>query len=335
MSGAGTTSAGLALRPLRFGADGVDPDDLAAAAGLVLACDLAVLGEPDSGADDVGGMLASPTMDRDASCLVLDDDRPVGLLWVEADSSGRETFVDVYAPPGEGSRAVTDLLLDRGLAAARRHRDEAGGEEWTVRSGCFVQDAAYAEALAAHGLRPVRSFYRMRVDSGSPAVPTTAPPLPDGVELVVRDDDATRRRIHAVDMDSFAEHYNFVPRGYDEWWEHHAARPTRDPDGWWLLTVDGEDAAVLLLDDSRADVGDGYVLLLGVRSAFRGRGLGRLLLQRAFVHERDRGRAGTQLGVDAENATGAVRLYESVGMTAIRVMHAYARPLDAPSDVRR
>jgi ribosomal protein S18 acetylase RimI-like enzyme len=107
-------------------------------------------------------------------------------------------------------------------------------------------------------------------------------------------------------------------------WE---SSPARDPDGWWLLTVDGVDAAICLLDESRADIGDGYVAVLGVRRQFRGRGLAQLLLRRAFVHYRDLGRAGTQLGVDAENLTGAVRLYEGVGMSAVRSVQGHALEL--------
>lgn len=44
----------------------------------------------------------------------------------------------------------------------------------------------------------------------------------------------------------------------------------------------------------------------------------------AFVRERDRGRAGIQLSVDAENTTGAVGLYERVGMRPTQVLQGYS-----------
>jgi ribosomal protein S18 acetylase RimI-like enzyme len=53
---------------------------------------------------------------------------------------------------------------------------------------------------------------------------------------------------------------------------------------------------------------------LGVRRPWRGRGLGRALLLRTFAEFRRRGVTRVTLGVDAENPTGATRLYESVGM---------------------
>jgi ribosomal protein S18 acetylase RimI-like enzyme len=61
----------------------------------------------------------------------------------------------------------------------------------------------------------------------------------------------------------------------------------------------------------------GYVRILGVQKAWRGRGLARALLLSAFSDYRQRGCLGVQLGVDTGNTTGATRLYESVGMTSL------------------
>jgi ribosomal protein S18 acetylase RimI-like enzyme len=51
-----------------------------------------------------------------------------------------------------------------------------------------------------------------------------------------------------------------------------------------------------------------------VRRPWRGRGLGRALLLHTFAEFQRRGMNRISLGVDAENPTGATRLYESVGM---------------------
>ena len=329
MSDSGASTV-LTTRAIRFSDDGVaDPADVAAAVRIIVASDVAAIGEPDSGDADVAAMFAIPSMDREASVLHLAGDDVVGVTWIENDANGRDTFIDAFCPPGPTSRAVRDHGIELGLTAARRHRAAAPeGDGWTARAGCWLSETEYAEVLEAHGFRAARTFYRMRIASSSPHMPAEMPPLPPGVEIVVSDDEATRRRILAVDNDSFSEHYNFTAREYDEWWGYWSAGTTRDPSGWWLLTVDGEDAAICLLDESRAEIGDGYVSVLGVRKQFRGRGLAQLLLRRAFVHYRDLGRAGTQLGVDAENATGAVRVYESVGMAATRAVQGYSQPID-------
>jgi ribosomal protein S18 acetylase RimI-like enzyme len=57
---------------------------------------------------------------------------------------------------------------------------------------------------------------------------------------------------------------------------------------------------------------------LSVRREWRRRGLGVSLLQRAFAALYDRGLPTIGLGVDAENPTGALGLYERAGMRKIR-----------------
>lgn len=313
----------LPTRPLRFVDGVVHPDDLAEATRLVLGNESAVLDEPDTGASDVASMLAFPTLDRDASCFLLDGDVPVALLWVDKDPFEGVTNVETFSLPWPGSQAARAQALLSGVEVARRHKAEEAAPSWKARTGGYVDDAALADLLLAHGFRPARRFYRMRVESSSPEIPDVAPALPEGVEIVVRDDDETRRIVHRIDNDSFSEHWGWADYPYDEWWEHWQSRGSRDPSGWWLLTVDGEPAAICLLDESRAERGEGYVAVLGVLKEYRGHGLAQLLLRRAFVHYRDLGRTATLLGVDATNTTGAVALYEKVGMRPVLVMEAY------------
>ena len=67
---------------------------------------------------------------------------------------------------------------------------------------------------------------------------------------------------------------------------------------------------------------------LAVREPWRGQGLGRALLLTAFGAFHRRGQTGAALSVDTANVTGAVRLYEGVGMHATRRLDTYERPLD-------
>jgi ribosomal protein S18 acetylase RimI-like enzyme len=196
-----------------------------------------------------------------------------------------------------------------------------------VRSGCFGTDAVLVEGLESAGFACVRRFYRMRIDLTVADLPDVAPPLPDGVRLVVARTDEERRRLYAVQQASFADHWNHTDRSYEEYLEHSDGKGGDDPDGWWLLEVRGVPAGVCILDETRADLGDGNVRTLGVAREFRGRGLAQLMLNRAFVHYRDRGRSGVQLGVDSTSPTGADHLYRKVGMQVVREIDAWAHPL--------
>jgi mycothiol synthase len=58
----------------------------------------------------------------------------------------------------------------------------------------------------------------------------------------------------------------------------------------------------------------GWVDVLGVLAPWRGRGIAGALLRRSFATFAGRGLRQVLLSVDAENPTGATRLYERVGM---------------------
>jgi len=320
-------SSGLTTRPIRYDADGPHPDDVAALTHLMLACDAAVIDVVDRTPDDVLGMLRMPSMDRAASLVVLDGDEIVGALWVEKDQFEKVTYLGAFSLPWPGSREIRELCVDRGVEAGRRHAREEGDPGWKVRAGGHVSDTDFLDLLSDKGFVAVRRWFRMRIESSSPLIPDQLPPLPDGVAIVTGDDEDFRRTVHAVDREAFAEHWGFADYPFDDWWSYWSSQPSFDIADWWLLTVDGVPAGLCLLEENRAENAEGYVGVLGVLKPYRGRGLAQLLLRRAFVHYRDLGREATLLSVDASNATGAVALYERVGMSAVLVMETRERTL--------
>jgi ribosomal protein S18 acetylase RimI-like enzyme len=64
--------------------------------------------------------------------------------------------------------------------------------------------------------------------------------------------------------------------------------------------------------------GLGWIRILGVLPEYRRRGLGQALLRHSFGEFARRGANAVGLGVDAENPTGAVRVYERAGMRVER-----------------
>jgi mycothiol synthase len=63
--------------------------------------------------------------------------------------------------------------------------------------------------------------------------------------------------------------------------------------------------------------------VLGTRRPWRRRGLAKALLYASFNEIRARGKPRAVLGVDAENPTGATRLYEGAGMRVLSESAAY------------
>lgn len=101
---------------------------------------------------------------------------------------------------------------------------------------------------------------------------------------------------------------------FREWYlDSHAFDPAH-----WHLAWDGEALAgfALAFAGRPGDPGLGHVSSLGVRTGWRRRGLGEALLRTAFAGLHRAGLRRIELGVVADNTTGAVRLYERVGMRA-------------------
>lgn len=74
-------------------------------------------------------------------------------------------------------------------------------------------------------------------------------------------------------------------------------------------------------------MGIGWVGTLGVRRAWRKRGLGEALLLHSFNEFSRRGMKIIGLGVDAANPTGATRLYQKAGMKIAAEFVIYEKEL--------
>jgi ribosomal protein S18 acetylase RimI-like enzyme len=102
-----------------------------------------------------------------------------------------------------------------------------------------------------------------------------------------------------------------------------------------FLAMDGDEIAGVNLcrphafDDSEI----GWVGSLGVRRAWRKRGIGLALLRHSFNEFYRRGKRKVGLGVDAQNLTGALRLYENAGMHVHRAFDHYEKEMRAGIEI--
>jgi mycothiol synthase len=203
--------------------------------------------------------------------------------------------------------------------ADRRARDR-GYAGTQLHAGCASPDERVAGIYRRAGYRLVRHFFRM---VGSLADPPAPPVWPEGIELRPLDPDRDLDRVHAADEEAFEDHWGSAPLAFDSW-RQMVVGPDWDP-SLWFIAWDGDEIAGFALCRSSAE-GDpdlGWVEVLAVRRPWRRRGLALALLLHAFAELRARGRPKVGLGVDAENLTGAVRLYERAGMAPTQQYDTY------------
>jgi len=279
---------------------------------LVHACDIAAVGFADFSADDVREWFEAPFTRPDADGWTVRDGDGRLVAWAYVESSYGERGEDgtTYIHPSADAalhRALVDLLVQRcGERAA-----EAGRPDHELLFWCTNEPPLVA-AVAAAGAHKARTFAQMRRDlDGTEG----GLPVPDGVHIggVDPDDGAQMRAFHAVYVDSFTGHYGVDPSTYEAWRANVAAAAGTPYEQWLVARVDGAVVGVLQAADRSAD-GGGWVRNLGVLTAHRGRGIARVLLDRAFAMFHARGFTWAGLGVDRANETGAHRLYESAGM---------------------
>jgi ribosomal protein S18 acetylase RimI-like enzyme len=177
---------------------------------------------------------------------------------------------------------------------------------------------------------------RMELDG-----PLAAPEIPEQIAIRTFDRERDARRVHAALTEAFADHWGrafHTPPPFEQWVHEDIEGESSDFDAaLWFFALDGEEVvgAVCCRASTPKSADAASVETLGVRPAWRGRGVGRALLLAAFRELQRRRTPAVELGVDSGNQTGATRLYEQVGMRAVRVAEFWEKELMPPGSVQR
>lgn len=288
------------------------PDRFDETLALLRASDAAVYGDSDWTADDLREEWERLDLDRDAWLVQLDG-RLAGVAHL-LDRKGGRFIGDAYVHPeltgrGVGGRVLR--LLEERVLEQRGEWPE--GERIVLEGAHLVGDERAPLLFRGRGFERVRSFFRMVIDV---AGPVPAPVWPAGVELRPFDPDLHGRALHAAELEAFADEWGYLPLAYDAWRGRVFGRSSLDPS---LMPVAwaGDEVVAFSRNYPKRNGDWGWIGTLGVRPAWRRRGLGLALLRESFRRFRETGETTAALGVDVENPTGATRLYERAGMRVL------------------
>jgi mycothiol synthase len=205
------------------------------------------------------------------------------------------------------------------------------------RVGAYRQAENSKKLFEDLGYRYIRSSYRMLIEMDGLA---PQPLWPQGITLRTYNPETDAEAVYRADIDSFRDHFGFVEEPFEEGFKRFqhfmTAYEAFDPT-LWLLAIDdasGEIAGVNLCRSQAYDDPQlGWVSNLGVRRPWRKRGLGLALLRHSFNEFYRRGKRKVGLGVDAQNLTGALRLYENAGMHVHQAFDLYEKELRAGKEI--
>ena len=155
-------------------------------------------------------------------------------------------------------------------------------------------------------------------------------PLPSGIEIRSVQP-AHYQQICDASREAFRDHWGFSEETHPTV-EHWIEDPNFDP-GLWRVAWDRDLVAGMVLSfinqKENAEYNRKRIWTedICVRRPWRRRGLARSLLVRSLHAGKERGMEEAALGVDTNNLSGALRLYESVGFRAIKRHTTYRKEL--------
>lgn len=238
--------------------------------------------------------------------------------------------------PDHEDRGIGTWLMhwaeNRALQALERIPD---GLRFAPRVGTLSKAEKPKRLFEDLGFRRIRGSYQMRIELDGP-VPE--PVWPAGITLRTYDPTKDAEVVYRAEVDSFRDHFGFTEEPFEEGFkrfkhfqiEYEGFDPTL-----LFIAMDGNEIAGINIcrPHSYDDPDLGWVGTLGVRRPWRKRGIGLALLRHSFNEFYRRGKRKVGLGVDAQNLTGALRLYEGAGMHVHRAFDLYEKELRAGSEI--
>ena len=268
------------------------------------------------------------TLEQDAFLVESRDGRIAGFEEFNNGHAHAILQTDGYVHPEFKGRGIGTALL---RVIEKRSLDEMPLAEPDVRislrSTIDSRDEASHDLHRNEGYQPLRYHWRMEVVLDGPL---PVPKFPEGIQLrpfVKGEHDVA---VWQAQNEAFRDHWGSHDQTFEEWKHSRFGDPEFDP-SLWAIAWEGDEVAGFSLNRFR--MGIGWIRTLGVRRPWRKRGLGEALLYHSFGEFYRRGMKTIGLGVDAQNPTGATRLYQKVGMYAASEFLTYEKELRPGRDV--
>lgn len=288
-------------------------EDAEATFRVVAAGELADQGEVDVALSDVEAEWARPGFDLDTMSIAIWHGEE---LAATGDVFKGRAEVDV-APAHRGRGLGTAMLAWTWAVARADGRDIVGQTVSDRRLGA-------RDLFLAHGYDIGYTSWALRIELG--AEPPAVPSLPAGLAFrAFRPGDDDRAVYEVIDV-AFDEWEGRESHGFDDWAPVFLHRDEVVPDQL-VVVVDGERivGVAVNFDYGLDNDFEGWVQQLAVAGAYRGRGIGRALLQESF--RRFHAIGYRKCGLSTDSRTGALGLYEHVGMRVRASYTRYARRL--------
>lgn len=277
---------------------------------------------------------ATPLFDPERDCLVVEDGAGMAaMVSVEPQVRAGKTihWVEGWVRPDRRRQGIGRALLGwaerHALEIVRTRAIETVDLPQFMGFGIVESNPAALAFAGSTGYARVRYGFQMHRDLAEPIADRR---LPAGIELrPVRPEH--HRQIWDADVEAFRDH--FEPRERDETDFVAAFTAPNVETDLWRVAWDGNEVVGSVMnqidpdENAKAGLDIGWLEHVSVRRAWRGRGVGSALIVASLHALRERGMTVASLGVDGENLTGALRLYEQLGFRRHKTWITHRKPL--------
>jgi ribosomal protein S18 acetylase RimI-like enzyme len=291
---------GYTVRPLT-------PGDARAVYELMAAGELETIGEVAIEEADIVSDWQRPSFDLAGQSIgVFAGDRLVGYAEV-----ARGRWADATVDAAHRGRGIGTALAHWTQRVSRRDGGRLVGQP--------VPDGSPGERLLKDlGYEALWTSWVLEMPQGKAIEPQ---PIPDGYSIRPAEGEADYRAAHVVVEDAFLEWADRERESYEDFEAQIIRRPGFEP--WNLRLMADPTGAIVGTSILQLTDDCGFVSRLAVRRDQRHRGLARALLVDSFEQARAHGATRSELSTDSR--TGALSLYEKVGMEVTSTWRHWAK----------
>ncbi len=297
--------------------------DLAAIAALINACEAVDQVDEGTSVTELKQEFQNPNLHPEENVCLWEDDKENLLgfaqLWLPTSPDQMDGWLWFAVHPEHRYQGLETAILQWGEQRLKTLVNRFK-KPLNLSVGAALKESDRINFLTDYGMQIKRYFYRMQRSLTEP-IPT--PEFPPGYQL--------REMQGKSEISAYVDLYN---QSFIDHWNHHPLTVERvkyelsHPDYRQDLDLVLANAQGILTafchchinpkNNARNHRQEGWIVCLGTRRGYRRQGLGTAMLLAGMQRLKAAGMDIALLGVDTQNPTGALNLYESVGFTPIR-----------------
>ncbi|GAA5528736.1 GNAT family N-acetyltransferase [Herpetosiphon gulosus] len=311
-----------------------DDADFGAMAEIFTAASKALAERNITTAEDIQRQYRNtPNTDLHKDLVIIEvDHQPIGYAfsrWYDETAGNRILRAIAHIRPEWLNRGIGHAILSYQEQRLREiHAANPTSNTPFFQTYGFDRNPYSAKLYQEFGYEVARRGFSMKRDLSQPI---GSQELPAGIETRPSPPEVYRQ-IWAADAEAFRDHW-----GYSEPTEADFQRWVQSPffqPELWQVAWEGDQVVGMVLnyidhnENSEYNLKRGYTEGISVRRPWRKQGVASGLINRSLAMFREMGMTEAALGVDSENPTGALRVYQQCGFEVEYASTTYRKPLE-------